>query len=172
VPPPPQQQQQGRGGKEVVVPGAAAGNRGRHRQFAFEGGASVASGATSGTQRGVTAGATVGAGSSAAAAAAAAAVAVAGTHPISIDLQQLTLFDGLERGMSAPNTEVVPFSPPLAGSRALAGQLRADRCGLVCHRTVGALSYAPLLLQAAVCTQEMLPDAKLTCTVPCCHSKR
>jgi hypothetical protein len=174
-PQPPQQQQQGRGGKDVVVPGGtAASNLGRHRKFASEGGAAVASEAACGAQRGVAAGATVGAGSSAAAAAAAAAAAVAaaGTQPISIDLQQLALFDGLERGMSAPNNEVVPFSPPLAGSRALVGQLRADRCGLVYHRTLSALSYLPLLLQASVCTQQMLPDAKLSCTVPCCHSKR
>jgi hypothetical protein len=39
-------------------------------------------------------------------------------------MKQLGMVDMLERGMSAPNTDVALFSPPVGASRAYVGPLR------------------------------------------------
>jgi hypothetical protein len=110
-----QQQQQplGQGGsaRGASVPGNLP-PAGQHRHAASDGGARF------------------GAGASAAQGAASAAAAAAGSgyaQPISIDLRQLALVDALERGMSAPNTDIPLFSPPAGGSRGLQRPSRTER---------------------------------------------
>jgi hypothetical protein len=115
-----QQQQQGQGAGARVA-GVPSGNppvAGRHRHAASEGSARLGTGTT---------GQGAAAGMSAAASAAGAAAAGGYAQPISIDLRQLALVDAMERGMSAPNTDIPLFSPPAGGSRALQHPRRTER---------------------------------------------